>query len=471
MPNKPVAGIILAAGKGTRMKSDLPKCAHPVCGLPMVELIARAMKEARVERPIVVIGHGGEQIQKLLGDGYDYVWQREQHGTGHAAQLAMESLRDFVGSVLISAGDTPLVDSSVFRELIASHEASCATATVATAIIDDATGYGRMVRDETGNVARIVEHKDASHDEQKIREVNAAIYCIDAQALNDHLPNLKNTNSQGEYYLTDIVAAISQAGQGVNGCIFADHAILLGVNDRWQLANADRELRRRILKRHALNGVTLLDIDTIVIGPDVQIGQDTVLEASTYLLGKTTVGRNCRIGPCTRLLDTTVGDDTTMTFSHADAAEVGSNVWVGPYAHLRPKTRMADNTKVGNFVELKNTSLGKGAKVNHLSYVGDASVGEETNVGAGTITCNYDGFTKSRTDIGAYAFIGSNSTLVAPLRIGDGAMTAAGSVINKDVPAEAGAFGRARQENKPEWAAQWRKQKSTSRSNNEASQE
>ncbi len=471
MPTKPVAGIILAAGKGTRMKSDLPKCAHPVCGLPMVELIARAMREAGVERPIIVIGHGGDQIEKLLGKDFDYVWQHEQHGTGHAAQLAMVPLSNFQGSVLISAGDTPLVDASVFRELLGIHKTSGAVATAATALIADPTGYGRMIRDENGKLARIVEHKDATPSEREIREVNAAIYCIDADALRLHLPNLKNDNSQGEYYLTDLLAAISQAGGDVEGCIFADHAILRGVNDRWQLANADKELRRRILKRHALNGVTLLDIDTILIGPNVQIGQDTVLEASTYLLGSTAIGKNCRIGPCTRLHDTKVGDDTVITFSQADSTEVGSKVWIGPYANLRPHTKIADQAKVGNFVELKNTSLGKGGKVNHLSYVGDATIGDETNVGAGTITCNYDGFDKHRTEVGAHAFIGSNSTLVAPLRIGDGAMTAAGSVINKDVPAGAGAFGRARQETKPEWAAQWRTIKLSSRSSKETSQE
>jgi bifunctional UDP-N-acetylglucosamine pyrophosphorylase/glucosamine-1-phosphate N-acetyltransferase len=471
MPNKPVAGIILAAGKGTRMKSDLPKCAHPVCGLPMVELIARGMKKAGVERPIIVIGHGGDHIQSLLGDGYDYVWQHEQHGTGHAAQLAMVPLKDFEGSVLISAGDTPLVDSKVFAELVVAHETSCATATAATSVVDDPTGYGRMVRDTNGNLVKIVEHKDASADELKIREVNAALYCIDADALRQHLPLLKNHNAQGEYYLPDVVESIAQSGEQVHGCIFADQAILVGVNDRWQLAQADKELRKRILRQHALNGVTLLDIDSIVIGPDVEIGQDAVLEASTYLLGKTTIGKGCRIGPCTRLTDTAVGDNSTITFSYADSAEVGSNVWVGPYAHLRPKTKLGDHTKVGNFVELKNTSMATGAKVNHLSYVGDALVGENANVGAGTITCNYDGFDKHLTEIGANAFIGSNSTLVAPLKIGDGAMTAAGSVVTKEVPADAGAFGRARQETKPEWAAQWRKTKESSRSNKTTSQE
>jgi bifunctional UDP-N-acetylglucosamine pyrophosphorylase/glucosamine-1-phosphate N-acetyltransferase len=471
MPNQPVAGIILAAGKGTRMKSEMPKCAHPVCGLPMVELIVRAMREAGVERPIVVVGHGGEHIARLLGDSVDYVWQHEQHGTGHAAQLALGSLLTFNGSVLISAGDTPLVDASVFRELIAGHEESCATATIATAILDEPFGYGRIVRDENGHVVRNIEHKDANEEQRQIREVNAAIYCIDSEALRTFLPNLKNENAQSEYYLTDILEAITTGGGSVNAVIFRDQAILVGVNDRWQLAHAEKELRTRILKKHALNGVTLLDIETIVIGPDVEIGSDTVIQPSTFLLGKTKIGRGCQIGPCTRLLNTTVGDETTITMSYTESAEIGSNAWVGPFAHLRPRAKLGDKVKIGNFVEIKKADLAKGAKVSHLSYIGDARVGEEANIGAGTITCNYDGFDKHLTEIGANTFIGSNSTLVAPLKIGDGAMTAAGSVITKEVPADAAAFGRARQETKPEWAAQWRNIKQSNRSQKKTSQE
>ena len=471
MPNKPVAGIILAAGKGTRMKSELPKCAHPVCGLPMVELIVRAMREAGVERPIVVVGHGGEHITAVLGDSVDYVWQHEQHGTGHAAQLALGSLLSFDGSVLISAGDTPLVDAKVFRELICGHEESCATATIATAILDDPFGYGRIVRNEMGHVVKNVEHKDANEEQRAIREVNAAIYCIDSDALRSYLPSLKNENAQGEYYLTDILEAITTNGGSVNAVIFSDHAILLGVNDRWQLAQADKELRIRILKKHALNGVSLLDLDTIVIGPDVEIGSDTILEPSTFLLGKTSIGSGCRIGPCTRLLDTKVGDNTTITMSYTDSAEVGSDVWIGPFAHLRPRTKLADKVKIGNFVEIKKSDLAEGAKVSHLSYIGDAIVGANANIGAGTITCNYDGFEKHLTEIGANTFIGSNSTLVAPLRIGEGAMTAAGSVVTKEVPGNAAAFGRARQETKPEWAAQWRNIKQSNRTQKETSKE
>jgi bifunctional UDP-N-acetylglucosamine pyrophosphorylase/glucosamine-1-phosphate N-acetyltransferase len=471
MPTHPVAGIILAAGKGTRMKSELPKCAHAVCGMPMVELVARAMKTAGVERPIIVVGHGGETLQRLLGDQYDYVWQHEQLGTGHAALIALEALTGWDGPVLISAGDTPLVDQSVFATLLAQHASSCATATAATTVLDDPTGYGRIVRGENGQVVRNVEHKDASAEERGIREVNAGIYCIEASALRAHLPNFKKSNAQGEFYLTDILEAVSQAGGGVEGVMFTDHAILTGVNDRWQLATAEKELRTRILKRHAQNGVTLRDIDSIIVGPDVVIGVDTILEPGTLLMGSTRIGKGCRIGPYTRLDDTSVGDGTTITFSHAEQAEVGSKVWIGPYAHLRPKTRLADGVKIGNFVETKNVAMAYGAKANHLSYIGDAVIGQGANIGAGTITCNYDGFDKHCTEIGANAFVGSNSTLVAPVKIGDGAMTAAGSVITKEVPADAGAFGRARQETKPEWAAQWRSIKLSNKSKTEASQE
>ncbi len=457
MNSSSIAGIILAAGKGTRMKSELPKGLHRVCGIPMVEHVARAMKAAGVERPIIVIGHGGDLIREALGESYDYAWQHEQLGTGHAALMAKDFLVDHKGPVIVAAGDTPLLQAETFVELCEAHQSAKATVTLSTSILEDPKGYGRIVRDDMGNPAKIVEEKDASPEEKAIREINVALYCFDCPTLFSILPSLSNTNAQGEYYLTDVLEVVKNQGGVLAAKIFDDPEITVGVNDRWQLALADREMRLRILKKHALNGVTLGNIDTISIGVDVTIGPDTVIDSATLLVGSTSIGSGCKIGPYTRIENSSIGDRSSIIASYVDRAVVGSEVWVGPYAHLRPKANLADGSKAGNFVEIKNANLGPGAKVNHLSYIGDATVGEETNIGAGTITCNYDGYHKHQTQIGANAFIGSHSTLVAPVRIGTGAIVAAGSVITHDVPDEAGAFGRARQETKEGWAARWRK--------------
>ena len=439
------------------MKSELPKGLHRICGIPMVEHVARAMKAAGVERPIIVIGHGGELIQEALGDAYDYAWQHEQLGTGHAALMAKDFLADHHGPVIVAAGDTPLLQGETFQELFQAHQAAGATATLSTSILDDARGYGRIVRDSAGNPSRIVEEKDATPEQRAIREINVALYCFDCVTLFDILPTLSNSNAQGEYYLTDVLEAVQKQGGTLAAKIFEDPEVTVGVNDRWQLALAEKEMQRRILKRHAVSGVTLRNIDSISIEVDVTIGPDSVIEPGTVLAGKTSIGSACQIGPYTKIQNSTVGNDSTILASYVDRSEIGNEVWVGPYAQLRPKTNLADRTKIGNFVEIKNATLAEGAKVNHLSYIGDASVGVDTNIGAGTITCNYDGFHKNRTQIGAKAFIGSHSTLVAPLKIGSGAIVAAGSVITHDVPDDAGAFGRARQETKEGWAARWRK--------------
>ncbi|AIE88041.1 bifunctional UDP-N-acetylglucosamine diphosphorylase/glucosamine-1-phosphate N-acetyltransferase GlmU [Fimbriimonas ginsengisoli] len=460
MQSSSVAGIILAAGKGTRMKSDLPKGLHRVCGLPMVEHVGRAIRASGVSRPIVVIGHGGEAMKAELGDGYDYVWQREQLGTGHAALMASEALAGYEGPVIVASGDTPMLQADTFDELIKAHQTAGAVATLATSLVDNPHGYGRIVRGDEGEFLKIVEQKDTNDEQNALREVNAALYIFDSKTLFRILPTLKNSNAQGEYYLTDVLETVVAEGGKVVAKIFDNPDILAGVNDRWQLAQLDREMRLRVIKQHAINGVTFLDLDSVSIGVDVTIGLDTVIEPQTILVGNTSIGAGCRIGPFTRIEDSRIGDKSSIVASYLDTAVVGSSVWVGPWAHLRPKSNIGDGTKIGNFVEIKNATLAPGAKVNHLSYVGDATVGARSNIGAGTITCNYDGFSKSQTIIGADAFVGSNSTLVAPVSIGNGAFVAAGSVITNEVPADAMAFGRARQENKEGRAAQWRKLKS-----------
>jgi len=453
-----IAGIILAAGKGERMKSSLPKGLHKVCGLPMVEHVARAMQAAGVTRPVIVVGHGGDKIEAALGAAYDYVWQHEQNGTGHATLMAAEALAGYDGPVIVACGDTPMLQSATFVELLAAHNEAGATATIATSVVKDPHGYGRIVR-ENGKFTRIVEQKDATDEERDLPEVNAALYCFDSKTLFRILPTLKNNNAQGEYYLTDVLQALVEEGATVVAKIFKNTDLLVGVNNRWQLAEVDRDMRTRIVREHAMNGVTFIDVDSAVVGVDVTIGIDTVIEPQTILMGKTSIGAGCKIGPFTKISDSSIGDGAAIVASFVDQAIIGERASVGPYAHLRPHAELGNDTKAGNFVEIKNATLADGAKVNHLSYIGDASVGEMTNVGAGTITCNYDGFTKSRTEIGANVFVGSASTLVAPVVIGDDAIIAAGSVITQDVPPDAMTFGRARQETKEGRANRWREVK------------
>lgn len=439
------------------MKSDIPKGLHEVCGLPMVEHVARALRGAGVDRIVIVVGHGGELVQQRLGDAYEYAWQREQHGTGHAAQMAAPLLEGFQGKIVVAAGDTPLVSSEMFSDLI--HGGSKTTkCLIASSNVENPKGYGRIVRNGSG-VQRIVEEKDATPEEKAIREVNSSIYCIDGPTLLDCLPKLKNDNAQGEFYLTDVVAMVAEQG-AADAMTFDDPDILVGVNDRWQLAEADRKMRERILRRHAESGVTIMDPGTTYLGAEVEIGVDTTLEPNTMIVGKTSVGKGCRIGPFTRIEDCQIGDQVMVYVSYLKEAKLHDTAKVGPFAHIRPGSELFPDVKVGNFVETKNATLETGVKASHLTYIGDAIIGENTNIGAGTITCNYDGFNKSRTQIGRDAFIGSNSTLVAPIKIGDGSFVAAGSVVSSgDYPSEALVIGRSRTEVKEQWAAQWRNKK------------
>lgn len=447
------AAIVLAAGKGTRMKSDLPKVLHSVCGLPMVEHVVRALRGAGVHRVVVVIGHGGEKVQEALGESVEYAWQREQLGTGHAVRCASEALKGHEGPVIVASGDTPLVDAAAMAALLESHEGR--SLTVATALLDDPHGYGRIVRDAAGNPCRIVEQKDAKPDQLLIKEVNAGLYAFDAKVLFGLLPRLRNANAQNEYYLTDLVAMAAGDGLVVGGHT-ADATLLQGVNDRWQLAEAETILRKSILKRHALNGITLRDPATTYIEADVAIAPGVTIEPGCHLLGNTIVGEGARLGPNAVLRDAQIAAYAKVQLSVVDHSSVGEGAKVGPFAHLRGGSSVGDSARIGNFVELKNAELGERVAAAHLTYLGDASVGPRTNVGAGTITCNYDGFKKSRTTIGADVFVGSQSTLIAPIEVGDRAMVAAGSTVTEDVPADAGAFGRARQVTKEEWAKKWR---------------
>ncbi len=436
------------------MKSDLPKALQRIAGVPMIRLILDAMKRAGLERVVVVIGHQGEAVQEELGDEVEYVWQREQLGTGHALTMTRELLKEFVGAVVIAPGDAPLLDSKLFEFLLHAHGTSACT--LPTAVVADPTGYGRIVRNAKKDPVRIVEEKDANPEIKAICEVNAGIYCFDSSTLYEALPSLRNTNAQREYYLTDLVEILAQSGKKVKAAVYEDSEMLVGVNDRWQLALAEKQLQRRILKGHALAGVSFQDVDSTYIGPYVQIGAGVTVEPGTVIVGKTEIGAGSTIGPHTRIQDCLVGERCRIYMSHLIGAHLGNGVKCGPFANIRPDSVLQDDVKVGNFVEVKNSVLKPEVSVGHLTYVGDSEIGEHTNIGAGVITCNYDGVNKNRTVIGKHVFVGSNATLVAPLKIDDNSFVAAGSTITDDIPADGGAFGRARQETKPGWAAKWR---------------
>ena len=443
------------------MKSELPKALHPVCGVPMAELIGRAMKGAGVERPVVVVGHEGNLLIEALGESYCYVWQKEQKGTGHAAMMAGEALKDHHGAVLVTPGDTPLLAARDLARLAREHLASGADCTVATVKLANPAGYGRVVRDGRGHVTAIVEDKDATTEIKQIHEINTGIYCFKTSSLFNALPRLTNANKQREYYLTDVVKEIEAGGGAAKPLEFDDPNLMVGVNDRWQLAEAAKTLRRSILRKHAEAGITIVDPDSTFIGVDVLLEADSVIEPMTSLEGSTSVGKNCSLGPNSKIINSTIGSGCTVLMSHLNEATMLDGSRCGPFANLRPGAVIGERAKIGNFVEVKNAVLGSHASVSHLSYIGDGKVGDGANIGAGTIFCNYDGFAKHRTEVGDNAFVGSNTTLVAPVTVGDGAVIAAGSVITKSVPADALGIGRSWQEVKPDWAAKWRTRKRT----------
>ncbi len=441
------------------MKSELPKGMHLVCGVPIIDLIGRAMEGAGAAPVVLVVGHGGDAIRTHFGGRFAYAEQREQLGTGHAAQCAVPALGDFDGHVIVGTGDSPLVTAEAMGALVKRRGETAADMVIGTCILDDPHGYGRVVRDANG-VSAIVEHNDANDEQLELNEINAAFYCFGASILRKYLPDLKDDNAKREFYLTDLVAMIASDGGKIETFVFDDADLMRGVNDRWQLAEAGEILRKRLLKRHAMNGVTIVDPGTTFVGVDVEIAENTVIEPMTVLEGFTRIGSACVIGPMTRMSDCEIGSACTIFMSHLARATIGAGTRIGPYANVRPHTKIGEGVKIGNFVELKNAEVGPGTSLSHLTYVGDATLGKDVNIGAGTITCNYDGFSKNRTIIGDGAFVGSNSTLVAPVEIGAGSFVAAGSTITEDVPADALAVGRTRQTNKEGWAARWRSRKS-----------
>ncbi len=443
--------VILAAGKGTRMKSALPKVLHRVGGRPMLAHVLAAAKEAGAGRSIAVIGFGAESVEAEIGPAAEFAVQAEQLGTGHAVLQAKAALIGYRGTVMVLCGDTPLLTAAMLRSLYEGHRRSGAVATVLTARMPDPAGYGRVIRDGDGRVLRIVEQKDASAAELAVNEINTGIYCFECEQLFAVLAGVTCDNRQGEYYLTDVIGLLAGQGAKVWAETAADHQATMGINSRQQLAEAEGILRRRKLAELMDEGVTVMDPASTFIDAGVAIGADSVIYPFTWLEGTTTIGRGCAIGPNTRLTDVTVGDEATIHFSYAHECSIGSKVTVGPYVHLRPQSELAAGVKVGNFVEIKNSKVGLGSKVPHLSYIGDTDMGAGVNIGSGTITVNYDGKKKHRTVIEDEAFIGCNTNLVAPVSVGHGSYIGAGSTITKDVPPGALAVGRARQVNIEGW--------------------
>ncbi len=436
------------------MKSKRPKVAHEILGKPLVRWVVDALHEAGIKNVITVVGHEREQVIPLVEDDTTVVIQHKQAGTADAVRQCVGHLVDFDGSLMVLTGDSPLITPDTIKRLIDDREKTDAAVVMLTMVLDDPYGYGRIVRDESGAVARIVEQKDATPEEAAITECNSGFYCFDARALFAALDQVENNNAQGEYYLTDVPEICLGASQVVRAVAVDDSCECLGVNSRAQLAVASGIMQQRINARHMAAGVTMWDPSQVWIGNDVVIDRDVELLPQTFLLGATTVGKDCVIGPQTRLIDTHVGQRCTIDETVAREAVIDDEVTCGPRAYLRPGTHLCEGAKAGTHVEIKKSTIGKNSKVPHLSYIGDATVGEDVNIGAGSITCNYDGVEKHQTVIGDGAFIGSDTMMVAPVEIGAHAVVGAGSCITKNVSEGALGLGRARQTEIADWASE-----------------
>jgi bifunctional UDP-N-acetylglucosamine pyrophosphorylase/glucosamine-1-phosphate N-acetyltransferase len=447
--------IVLAAGGGTRMKSKTMKVLHRVGGRTMIGHVLNAVQAVEPQRVVAVVGHQREQVEAHIRDSVPdclLAVQEEQRGTGDAVRAALEAVGHVDGTIIVATGDTPLLTGESLRVFAEEHEAAQRAVSVLSAIVDDAFGYGRVVRDDEGDVVAIVEEKDATPEQREIAEINSGIIAFDAEFLVDALPRLSNDNAKGEYYLTDTVQIARDAGLTVGAHALDDGWQTAGVNDREELAALGRELNRRIVSRWMHEGVTVMDPDTTWIDADVVLAPDVTILPGTQLLGATVIAEDAVIGPDTTLKDCEIGAGARVVRAHAELAAVGARANVGPYSYLRPGTKLGADGKIGSFVETKNADIGVGAKVPHLSYVGDAEIGEGTNIGAGTIFANYDGVEKHRTKIGKHARTASNNTFVAPVEIGDGAATGAGTVVRRDVPPGALAVSAGPQRNLPGWA-------------------
>ncbi|TCU68904.1 UDP-N-acetylglucosamine pyrophosphorylase /glucosamine-1-phosphate N-acetyltransferase [Tissierella praeacuta] len=447
--------VILAAGEGTRMKSKIPKVLHEVCGKPILEYVINASKGASVEKNVVIVGHGGDIVREYfkeepiifktqpIGDDVPY-------GTGFAVMQAMEDLDDS-STVVILYGDTPLITESTIDELINYHSKNQFKATVLTAILDDPTGYGRIIREDTGDILKIVEQKDASEEEKKIKEINSGIYCFDGKLLKYALGKIDNNNAQNEYYVTDVIGILKEEGHKVGAYIIENSTEIHGVNSRVQLAFSEEVMRKRISEYHMVNGVTIINPDNTYIEDGVKIGRDTIIYPGVSLEGNTEIGEDCIIGSNSRIVESMIHNNVSIESSTIENSIVGENTHIGPYAHLRPNSNIGKNAKIGNFVEVKNSTLKDNTKASHLAYIGDADIGHDVNIGCGVVFVNYNGKEKFRTTVGDNAFVGSNSNLVAPVNVESWGYVAAGSTITKEVPEGTLSIARAEQKNIEGW--------------------
>ena len=444
--------VILAAGKGTRMQSKLYKVLHKVCDRTMVELVLDSLSDLEMQEVITVVGHGAERVKEVLGDRTKFVLQEEQLGTAHAVKVAKDELKDKEGTTIVMYGDTPLIRSETINNMLDHHEKMNAKATVLTAIADDPFAYGRIIRDVNGKLVKIVEEKDATEQERKIKEINSGIYCFDNKLLFEMLEKVKNDNNQGEYYLPDVLGLIREQKEIIETYLCDDFDETFGVNDRVALAYAENVMRNRINTKHMLAGVTLVDPTNTYIAPNAVIGRDTTIYPNVTIKSNTIIGEDCQIKPNSYLENVQIGNGVKVLSSTISDSKIGDYTSVGPYSHIRNNCELGKHVRVGNFVELKNTTYGDGSKTAHLSYLGDTEVGSNTNIGCGTITVNYDGKNKYKTKIGSDAFIGCNSNLIAPLEIGDGAVVAAGTTVTEDAPDDTLVIARVKQENKMGYA-------------------
>lgn len=444
--------IILAAGKGTRMKSKLYKVLHQVCGKTMVEHVLGQLEAAKIDKIVTVVGYGAESVKNTIGDRSSFTLQKQQLGTGHAVMQTEKLLGDLEGETLVVSGDTPLFRAETFNKLMEYHRQHHAAVTILTSKAPDPTGYGRIIRNDVGVVERIVEEKDANAQEKEIREINTGVYCFDNQKLFAALHQINNDNAQGEYYLTDVIAILKQAGEVVAAYQMEDFDESMGVNNRVALAKANEIMRRRINNQLMMDGVSMVDPATTYIDSGVKIGRDTVIEGNVVIKGNTTIGSDCLIGAGSRIVDSTIHDNVQIISSTLESAEMHDGSDIGPNSHLRPLAEIGKDVHIGNFCEIKKSYIGEGTKVGHLTYIGDATLGKNINVGCGVVFVNYDGSKKHHTDVGDHAFIGSNSNLVAPVNIAADSFVAAGSTITDNTERFDMAIARQRQTNKPGYA-------------------
>ena len=444
-----ITAVILAAGMGTRMKSELVKVLHPVAGVPMLLYPLKAAQEIGCSRIVMVVGHQKDKVEEVVkNENVFFAYQEEPLGSGHAVMAAENCFEDFEGDVLILCGDVPLINPRTLESFIRLHEKNSCAASVLSIVIDNPFGYGRIVRDSKGCFTGIVEEKDATDEQRKISEINTGIYCCKASFLFEALKNVKTDNKQGEYYLPDIISIAVGSEQRVQAIETDDPLEVKGVNDRVDLSEVEKEMRQRINLSHMKEGVTIIDPLSTIIDAEVKIGRDTVVYPNNTIKGKSSIGSGSIVEPNSVITDSVIGNSVHIKPSCViQEASVSDNAAVGPFAHLRPQANVGEDARVGNYVEIKKSTIGKGSKVSHLTYIGDSIVGESVNVGAGTITCNYDGENKHQTIIEDGVFIGSNTALVAPVRIGKNALIGAGSTITKDVPEKALGVTRVRQVN------------------------